>query len=248
MLKQISYFTKKRKDGKGTRSYGIYKCACGNAFEAMTDNVKKGNTTKCKECARKSRSTLNTKHGKTRKSKSQGGKAYYTWQAMKRRCNNPNDSHYKHYGAKGVKVCDEWADSFEKFFADMGEPRSDQSIERIDRNSGYCKENCKWATTKQQANNRSNNKMVTAWGETKTLAEWCDNLSLNYDAVKARLNKLRMPPEEALDCTPVRERAKYSAGGDNYPSLASIAKAEGMSISGVHARMKSENYPNWYKI
>lgn len=81
-------------------------------------------------------------------------KEYSIWSAMKRRCKNTTNKAYKHYGERGIKVCDRWL-SFEAFYEDMGEiPSEKHSIDRIDVNFGYCKENCKWSTQREQMSNR----------------------------------------------------------------------------------------------
>jgi hypothetical protein len=78
---------------------------------------------------------------------------YNTWACMRARCNNPRDNDYYLYGARGIRVCPEW-DNFWTFLSDMGERPEGHSIDRIDPDGDYCKENCRWATSQQQAQNR----------------------------------------------------------------------------------------------
>lgn len=94
--------------------------------------------------------------------KTQHPKEYAIWVKMRQRCKNPNDPKFKDYGARGIKVCSEW-DSFAQFFEDMGEKPDGLSIDRKDNDKGYSKENCKWSTPLEQANNRRPHKNKTGF-------------------------------------------------------------------------------------
>ena len=86
---------------------------------------------------------------------------YRIWSGMKGRCLNPKNSAYKYYGGRGIKVCQEWIESFECFMLDMGRrPSKKHSIERKDNNWNYTPENCVWATKAEQANNTRANCMI----------------------------------------------------------------------------------------
>ena len=119
---------------------------------------------------------------------------YRRWQHMIQRCHNPNDRDYPRYGAKGVEVCARWRvgedglSGFECFLFDMGvAPSKDMSLDRIDVHGAYAPSNVRWATAKQQANNRSNTKMLTMQGETKSLSAWCEQFGIGPKLVLYRL-------------------------------------------------------------
>ena len=81
-------------------------------------------------------------------------RAYKSWVEMKRRCNDPKRPQYKHYGARGIIICDRWLESFRNFYEDMGERPEGMTLDRIDNSKGYYKENCRWSTCKTQSENR----------------------------------------------------------------------------------------------
>jgi hypothetical protein len=107
---------------------------------------------------------------------------------MIKRCNNPNDICYGVYGDRGIKVCSRWLE-FENFLEDMGEQPEGMSLDRIDSNKGYCLNNCKWSTAKEQARNRRNNRLLTYNGITKLMIEWSEDLNINYSTLKNRLGR-----------------------------------------------------------
>jgi hypothetical protein len=137
-------------------------------------------------------------HGKTRT------RTYEVWKRMRQRCNNPNSSNAETHYNRGIRVCERW-NKFENFLEDMGEiPEGDYSIDRIDNNGNYEPSNCKWATRKEQSNNRRSNKILIFQGKSKTLRQWCDKLNLNYRTIQNRLNSYGWSIEKALS-TPVRK-------------------------------------------
>lgn len=129
---------------------------------------------------------------------------YKIWDAMLQRCGNPKTQKYTAYGGRGITVCAEWS-SFEQFYKDMGpRPSKDHSIDRIDNNGNYCKENCRWATRKEQQNNKRSNRMLTCKGETHTLTQWAAELGISLDGLRWRL-KQGWSDEDAVTI-PVKSR------------------------------------------
>ena len=129
---------------------------------------------------------------------------------MKDRCSNANRVDYKYYGGRGITVCKRWLGSFEKFYADMGEPPVGLTLDRIDNNEGYSKKNCRWATRKEQTYNSRNVRYVTHRGETKAVQEWCQLFGISRSCFYLRI-KRGLTVEEALT-TKVRGRHGRSQG------------------------------------
>lgn len=118
-------------------------------------------------------------------------KEWTAWKSMKARCTNPNNQEYHRYGGRGITVCLEWLNSFEVFYKDMGVKPEGFSLDRIDNNGNYCKENCRWATTRQQLNNKSTNVFVTYKGETKSASEFARQYGIKPDTLLGRLQNER---------------------------------------------------------
>lgn len=112
-------------------------------------------------------------------------KEYHTWAGMKVRVRE-----YPTYIAKGIKVCDRWLESFDNFFKDMGKaPSRKHTLDRIDNNGNYCPENCRWATTKEQNNNYSQNRVIEFNGKTMNVTQWAEFLGISRHRIYQRLNK-----------------------------------------------------------
>lgn len=99
---------------------------------------------------------------------------YTIWYGMIRRCCDQKHKDYKSYGLRGISVSVEWRNSFETFFRDMGERPKGLSLDRIDPTGDYSKENCRWATSKEQSRNKRCNKILTIDGISKTASEWSE--------------------------------------------------------------------------
>lgn len=109
---------------------------------------------------------------------------------MRARCKYESQQCFKNYGARGITVCDEWKNDFSSFYswAIKNGYKPGLSIDRIDVNSGYSPDNCRWATNKEQSLNRTDNKYITYNGETKTIKEWSDKTGLAYSCLLWRVD------------------------------------------------------------
>ena len=126
-----------------------------------------------------------------------GTRVYLSWYAMLQRCNNPNNLSYKNYGGRGISVCDRWANSFENFFLDMGNPLPGYSIDRVDMNGDYDPNNCRWATSKEQNRNTRKNRNLKIDDRIQCMSAWVEELNLNADKFRYWLNRGVNPSEAA---------------------------------------------------
>lgn len=155
-------------------------CDCGNEKVIVGYSLRKGRSTSC-GCAHKEMvSNLFRKHGMS------GTQIYTIWTAMVDRCTNPKAKRYKDYGGRGVSICDRWL-TFDNFYSDMGDYKEGMSIDRIDNNIGYSPENCRWTDDISQANNKRNNVLVSLFGRTQTLAQWCREIGVKYSTAHEKM-------------------------------------------------------------
>jgi hypothetical protein len=118
--------------------------------------------------------------------RSRRSREYLTWNSMIQRCTNPRSIGYRYYGGKGITVSSEWRD-FRQFHKDMGPRPLRHTLERINNELGYSKDNCQWATRKTQSRNKSDNRVLTASGESLCVSEWAEKLGVPHDRIRSRL-------------------------------------------------------------
>lgn len=145
------------------------RCDCGNGCLVTGNNLRTGNTASCGCLARELIGTRSLKHGHAKRSA--WTREYRAYRAMIDRCYLPSVRSFKTYGAKGIRVCDRWRHSFEAFLADMGPCQKGLTLDRRDPSGHYVPDNCRWATTLEQANNKLNNRFVTVDGQRMTVAQ-----------------------------------------------------------------------------
>jgi hypothetical protein len=132
------------------------RCDCGVTSIALSNNLRRGLTTSCGCVARESSRQRMTQHGETKHYRTTV--EHRIWRGMLERCGNPNHISYKYYGARGIRVCDEWKE-FPRFLNDMGRrPAKGMSIDRVNVSGNYEPGNCRWATPVQQRGNRRDSK------------------------------------------------------------------------------------------
>lgn len=113
---------------------------------------------------------------------------YNIWCCMRQRCSNPKIGCYERYGGRGIKVCERWQNSFENFLADMGEAPAGMQIDRINNDGNYEKDNCRWSTSKDQANNRRSNVYHTYRGKEYTISQLADVAGISMKLMWYRLS------------------------------------------------------------
>jgi hypothetical protein len=153
-------------------------CDCGNTVSTRKHRLLKDKQTRCVHCLR-----YNGNIFPIPKYSHKLRKVYYS---AKARCDYKTDPKYYRYGARGIKFM--WNSIYE-FLNDMGEPPKGLTLDRIDNDGNYCKENCRWATNKEQANNRSTNRYLTMDGITKNITQWGDEYKLPRNCISKRIKR-----------------------------------------------------------
>lgn len=187
----LSAAPSRRNVGGSSETYWACRCSCGKLQEVAGKALRKAKTTKCNACAGRARvkpHNVRVLHATT----------FHVWTGMKQRCYCPTNQAYDRYGGRGITMSPRWLESFENFLEDMGPKPDSMSLDRIDVNGSYSKENCRWATTLEQANNTRVNFKVEYEGTTFTLSELARHCGVKYLKLHNQLRTRGRPLEEAI--------------------------------------------------
>lgn len=211
---------------QGTHKKVFCICDCGKETLVFKDNLIRENSLGCgckrDEDARKRMTT----HGMTKT------KTYRSWMHAKGRCRNKSDKRYMDYGGRGITFCKEW-DKFENFYRDMGEAPDGMSIDRIDNNKGYFKENCRWSDVYDQGTNKRNNVLIELDGRSMTASQWSRETGILFWTIIARV-KRGFDPHDILD----PNFGKIPFDG-RYWTLISLLKKYNVPKTTFHNRRRS---------
>jgi len=178
-------------------SHWAAQCDCGKTSLPRGQSLIKGESNSCGCLNLEAVSLRFKKHGLS------DNPLHKVWRGIIRRCENPKAQFFDLYGGRGITVSNAWHD-FDVFLADMGEPPAGHSLDRKDGNGPYSKDNCRWATSRQQQRNRRDNQYVTYDGETKLLVAWAEQFSIPVNRTRKRIVR-GWPLEEAFG---IVERSK----------------------------------------
>lgn len=188
---RLAVISRNGSDDRG-QALWLCSCSCGSRKTIRGAEIRRGKAVSC-GCLRMERlKSGSPTHGMT------GSPTWSTWRDMRKRCSNPKAQNFKHYGGRGIKVCERWQD-FSAFLEDMGQRPDGTSIERIDVNGGYEPGNCIWLPSKEQPNNTRRSIMVELDGENVCLKVACNRLGVSYSRARDRIRTLGWSIEDALN-------------------------------------------------
>lgn len=193
---------KRVENDKHKNSMWLCQCVCGETRVVRGSHLTGKNTRSCGCLDREIVAKNSVKHGM------RYTRIYNIWRKMKERCLNRNSDNYRYYGARGVKVCDEWM-SFSGFYewSKISGYRDDLTIDRINVFGNYCPSNCRWATMQEQNNNTTRNHTITIGIETRTIQGWADEVGISRSTILARLQNGWSPEDAVL--TPKYQSRSY---------------------------------------
>lgn len=194
---------KRAGSNKNKQALWLCECQCEKKTKLIVigSDLLRGHTQSCGCLQREIVCNIKTKHGQSFTA------LHNIWTNMKQRVCNKKCEAYQNYGGRGIKICDEWINSFESFYtwATNNGYKEGLTIERKNVNGDYCPENCTWASKLTQTRNRRNTQQVYYKNELKPLSQWCDELNLPYNTIRARINTYHWSIEKAFT-TPIRRK------------------------------------------
>jgi len=184
-LTLIKTFNGKYRPGNGYRKMGLFKCDCGNESIKDYHAVKCGNNKSCMECGRVRTTNAMIKHNLV------DHKLYRKWQDMLNRCRNKNVDRFKHYGGRGIKVCEEWVNDFKTYYewCIFNGWQDGLQVDRIDVNGNYDPSNCRIVKPVEQGFNKQNTFYINYNGERHSLAKLCYEQNLKYRTIYNGMKK-----------------------------------------------------------
>jgi hypothetical protein len=221
-----------------TKSYKV-QCKCGKESIKKATQIRKNKM--CYECSRK----LQTENGGTRRThgacseNSKNYKTYMAWHYMKSRCNGKTEKEVRNYVNRGIKICDHWINSFETFLSDMGERPEGCSLDRIDNDKGYFKENCRWADIKTQNDNKRGCVYFEFNGEKLTVSRWAEKLGITRSKAAEWIKRDGI--ESLIKNIDLIKKCKPYMSNKEYKSLG-MGDRKG-SGQRVHAASRNRDHP-----
>lgn len=162
---------------------GLWKCECGREKAVALTRVRNGTTRSCGCLSAENASEINSTHGM------RGSPEYSSWQAMKARCHSPSNKDYPRWGGVGIKVCDEWRNSFQAFYDHVGPRPNGTTLDRIDANEGYEPGNVRWATPLEQSRNRRDLTVVSTPKGVMALVDYAKSIGISKGAAHLRMKR-----------------------------------------------------------
>ena len=209
-------------------------CDCGAEVQVKSAELVSGDSKSCGCYKADNTSRIMTTHGHTAgQHRGKGSRAYRIWCCIKTRTKNVNCKRSDRYVGRGIAMCKEWAESFEAFLRDMGEPPKGTSIDRIDNDGNYCKSNCRWATQLEQSANTRRNRHVTIHGERMIVTQAEQTYGVSRYTIYNRLNRGASDNE-----------AVFGTGRSRYVTI----DGERMIVSEAEKRFKVSRYTIYSRL
>ena len=175
------------------QSLWLCKCDCGNETTVRLSNIRNGHTKSCGCGEKENRNQFRNKS--VRKHQESYTRLYRIWIGIKNRCNNHNDDHWPIYGKRGISVCEEWNQQYEKFreWALANGYDDSLTIDRIDTNGNYEPGNCRWVSNADQQRNKRNNRYYTYHGKTQLIPAWAEEFGVTDSTIRSRIRRGENP-------------------------------------------------------